>query len=311
MHKTKTKIAAAAIALALFAASAFFHAPQFAVAQAQSQAASKITLKSTVVEDSDNNRFFLRTGGIARNDVEYKGLTPGQRYTLAAQLYDVAAGKLVGEPAFAEFTPKASGGTTSFLFPVPQNRTRYNIDYAVYLTLYEGRVDAKNVSAAKPAAEIRDTKSEATVIQVHAVQRISVSAADAKDGDRLLPADGGVIVAAVEYENLVEGYPYTLWGELLKTSGQSTGIYAVVPEYKPKGKSGSLTLRFSVPKGFEGVELVPSVGLYHQRRVTVGKNGMLSILPDAPVPAMIASDQNLNVPTKTIAIGTLFEELPQ
>lgn len=269
-----------------------------------------IRLTSTVVEDSDNNRFFLRTGGIARDDVEYAGLKPGQTYTLAAQLYDVAAGKLAGEPHFAELTPKEASGKTSFTFAVPQNRTPYNIDYAVYLTLYEGKVDAATVADAGPVAEIRDSKSEATVLQVHAVQRVSVTARDAADGDRVLPGAGGRIIAEVRYENLVEGYPYTLWGELMKTSGQSTGIHASIPEYRPEGKNGTVTMEFTVPEGFEGVALVPSIGLYHKKRVTIGENGILSILPDAPNPVMIASDPNLDVPEKTIAIGTLFEDQP-
>lgn len=272
---------------------------------------SAITLTSAVVEDSDNNRFFMRTGGIARDDVTYEGLTPGQAYTLVAQLYNVGAKELTGAPAFAELTPEAASGKTSFMFPVPQNRTRFNIDYAVYLTLYEGKVDASNLADAKPVAQIRDLESEATVLQVHAIQRVSVTAKDAADGDHALPGKGGKIVAEVKYENLVEGYPYTLWGELMKTSGQSTGIYASIPEYKPEGKNGTVTMEFTVPEGFEGVALMPSIGLYHKKRVTIGDNGVLMMLPDAPNPVMIASDPNLNVPEKTIAIGVLFEDLPQ
>ncbi|MDT1060229.1 VaFE repeat-containing surface-anchored protein [Paracoccus sp. CPCC 101403] len=269
-----------------------------------------IVLGSKVVEDSDDNRFFLRTGGIARDDVIYKGLTPGQRYTLAAQLFDVAKGETVGEPTFAGLTPEAAEGSTSFQFPVPPNRTRFNIDYAVYLTLYEGEVDATSMAGARSLAEIRDTKGEATVIQVHAVQRVTVAAADAADGDQSLPGQGGIIRATVDYENLVEGYHYTLWGELLKPSGQATGIYASIPDYAPEGKKGSVTMEFTVPKGFEGVALVPSIGLYHKSRVGIDDKGVLYVLPDAKVPVMIASDPNLNVPAKTVAIGTLFEDLP-
>lgn len=241
----------------------------------------------------------------------YDGLAPGQDYTLAAQLYDVAAGKLIGAPTLAELTPNAAAGRTSFLFPVPQNRTRTNIDYAVYLTLYEGRVEPAGLALAKTVAEIRDTESEDTVIQVHAVQRITATATDAADGDHALPETGGTITAKVDYENLVEGYPYTIWGELMKPSGQSTGIFASIAEYKPAGKSGSVTLEFAVPEGFGGVALVPSVGLYHQKRVKVQANGALAILPDAPNPVMIASDPELDRADKTIAIGTLFEDMPQ
>lgn len=282
-----------------------------ALAQTALAQTAAVTLDSTVVEDSDNNRFFMRTGGIARDDVTYDGLTPGQPYTLVAQLYDIGRGALVGAPALAALTPEATSGKASFLFPVPQNRTDFNIDYAVYLTLYEGKVDAAGLAGAKPIAQIRDTESEAVVLQVHAVQRVSVTAQDAADGDQRLPGQGGTIRAEVRYENLVEGYPYTLWGELMKTSGQSTGIYASIPDYRPKGKNGSVTMQFTVPEGFEGVALLPSIGLYHEKRVEIGRNGVLTLLPDAPNPVMIASDPGLDAPEKTVAIGTLFEEQPE
>ncbi|MTH66275.1 VaFE repeat-containing surface-anchored protein [Paracoccus shanxieyensis] len=272
------------------------------------KAAQGVSLTSLVVEDADENRFFLRTGGIARDDVTYDGVTPGHSYTLVAQLYHLGTQELTGAPVLDTLTPDAASGQTSVMLPVPANRTRFNVDYAVYLTLYEGQVDPASVADATPLAEIRDTESEATVIQVHAVQRVTVTAADAADGDRALPGKGGSIAARVDYENLVEGYPYTIWGELMKTSGQSTGIFASIADYRPKGKNGSVTLEFTVPDGFEGVELVPSVGLYHMKRVSIGQNGGLQILPDAPNPVMIASDPNLNVPAKTIAIGTLFQE---
>ncbi|SMO78308.1 VaFE repeat-containing surface-anchored protein [Paracoccus laeviglucosivorans] len=299
--------AAAIAALALTGLMQPAHAAEPAVA---TKAAKGVTLTSAVVEDADENRFFMRTGGIARDDVTFDGLTPGQPYTLVAQLYHVGEGKLVGAPTLENLIPDAASGKTSFMLPVPPNRTEFNIDYAVYLTLYEGQVDLAGLATAKPLAEIRDTKSEATVLQVHAVQRVTVTAADSADGDRALPGNGGKITAKVDYENLVEGYPYTIWGELMKPSGQSTGIFASIAEYKPEGKNGSVTLEFTVPEGFEGVALVPSVGLYHKKRVTIGENGALSVLPDAPNPVMIAADPNLNVPEKTISIGTLFEDLP-
>lgn len=302
-NRTHISLNLRSAALVFGLASAGFLHPAYAQDQA-----GQITLGSKVLEDSDENRFFLRTGGIARDDVSYKGLTPGQDYTLVAQLYNVGTGELTGKPVLAALTPEASEGSTSFMVPVPQNRTRFNIDYAVYLTLYDGAVDEESMHKAVALAEIRDTKSEDTVIQVHAVQRVTVTATDPVDHDRALPGAGGTIVAKVDYENLVEGYHYTLWGELMKPSGQSTGIYASIADYAPEGKNGTVTMEFTVPEGFEGMQLVPSIGLYHKKRVVLDQMGALTRIPDAPNPVMIASDPNMLVAEKTINIGVPFEE---
>ncbi|MBU3030737.1 VaFE repeat-containing surface-anchored protein [Paracoccus marinaquae] len=278
------------------------------IPHAPAYAADPASITATVLDVEDDNRFFMRTGGTARGDVAYEGLTPGEDYTLAAQLHHVGEDKAVGDPVFTGFTPEAASGQTSVELPVPTNRTQYNIDYAVYLTLYKGKVDQQSAGEAAALAEIRDTESPDHVIQVHAIQAIAVTAADAADGDNRLPAEGGVIRASVDHENLVAGYHYTLWGELLKPSGQSTGIYAAIPDYVPEAMNGQVTMEFAVPEGFEGISLVPSVGLYHKSRVELPQDGRLTVLPDVPNPVMIASDPNLDRADKTIAIGVLFEE---
>lgn len=264
------------------------------------------SLSGTLLDAEDDNRFFTRTGGTARDDLAYAGLTSGQTYTLSAQLIDVATGEPSGETVFTSFTAEAAEGTVSVSLPVPANRTAYNIDYASHVTLYEGEVDAAGAEGAAVLAEIAEHQGTERVIQVHAVQRVRVTAADAADGDRALPPEGGTIVATVEYENLVEGYKYTLWGELLKASGQSTAIFASIPELVPETKNGSVTMEFAVPEGLEGLQLVPSIGLYHQARVELQPGGRLTILPDAANPVMIASDPNLNIPEKLVDIGEPF-----
>lgn len=269
-----------------------------------------VTLNAVATDLDDGNRFFMRTGGTVRDDASYDGLVAGKDYTLAAQLFHVGEKKPVGTPVFASFVPEQAAGKTSVDLAVPANRTPYNIDYAVHLTLYRGKVDAANARDAAVLAEIRDEQSPDRVIQVHAIQRIEVSAVDVADGDHKLPGEGGVIRATVKHENLVSGYHYTLWGELMKPSGQSTGIYAVIPDYVPDHMNGSTTMEFTVPAGLEGIQLVPSIGLYHKKRVELLENGMVSPLRDAPVPVMIASDPALDRPAKTVDIGQLFEDQP-
>lgn len=278
------------------------------VPPAVAAAADSVAISAKVLDTDDDNRFFMRTGGTARGDVTHEGLTPGEDYTLAAQLFHVGEDKPVGEPVFASFVPEAASGQASVELPVPANRTPYNIDYAVHLTLYKGKVDAHGAGDAAAVAQIRDNESPDHVVQVHAIQRVKVVAADAADGDNRLPGAGGVIRASIEHENLVAGYHYTLWGELMKPSGQSTAIYAVIPDYVPEAMNGQVTMEFTVPEGLEGIELVPSIGLYHKSRIELLENGRLAALPDAPNPVMIASDPNLDRADKTIAIGVLFEE---
>lgn len=280
------------------------------VPPALAQDADSVSISAVVLDTEDDNRFFTRIGGAARADVAYEGVTPGEDYTLAAQLHHVGEDKPVGEPVLMPFTPEAASGQVSIELPVPANRTEYNIDYAVHLTLYKGQVEAADATDAAAVAQIRDVENTDHVVQVHAIQRIRVTAADAADGDNRLPPEGGVIRATIQHENLVAGYPYTLWGELLKPSGQSTAIYAVIPEYLPEAMNGEVTMEFTVPEGLEGIELVPSIGLYHQARVEILGNGALVALPDAPNPVMIASDPNLDHEDKTIAVGVLFEEQP-
>lgn len=278
----------------------------FAAAHAQPTDGA-VGMSAVLVDAEDDNRFFTRSGGTARDDVAYSGLTAGGNYTISAQLVDVATGEPSGAAEFVLFSADAPEGTVSVSMPVPANRTRFNIDYASHLTLYEGDVDAGNAENAPVLARIIEDQSADRVIQVHAVQRVSVTAADAADGDRALPADGGTIDATVEYENLVEGYHYTMWGELLKASGQSTGIFASIPDLVPETKNGTVTMSFAVPEGLDGLQLLPSIGLYHQSRVELQENGMISILPDAPNPVMIASDPNLNIDEKRVDVGVPFE----
>lgn len=266
----------------------------------------QITLSGTAIDTADDNRFFTRIGGSVRDDVTYDGLVPGQTYTLAAQLHNMTAGAPEGDVVVLPFTPDAPAGKVSIELPVPQNRTPFNIDHVVTLKLYEGRLEAPG--EARSLAELADLSNAGQTIQVHAVQSISVTATDAADGDRALPPEGGTIAATVEHVNLVPGYHYTLWGQLLTPSGQSTGIFASIPDHVPDQMNGSVRMEFAVPPGRDGIRLIPAIGLYHRNRVSIDDKGALTWLPDAPHPVMIASDPGLDDPEQTVNIGIPFEE---
>lgn len=284
-----------------------------AAAQQDSQnsgTSSAVTLSGVALDSIDDNRFFTRVGGTVRDTVHYQGLVPGQAYTLAAHLRNLTTDAPVGEPVLVGVTPDSAEGEVSVELPAPENRTESNIPYLVTLALYEGTVGAAQMGGATAIASLDDVANEEQIVEVHAIQSIAVTAADAADGDRTLAAEGGTIEATVTYANLVSGYDYTVWGQLLTASGQSTGIYASVPDYVPADKDGEVTMDFTVPEGFDGLRLIPSVGLYHQNRTALDADGSLTWLKDAPQPVMIASAPDLDVAQRSIAVGVPFDDRP-
>lgn len=263
-----------------------------------------VHLKGLALDTADNNRFFTRLGGTVGNALTYTGLAAGETYTASGQLYNLTTKSLVGDAVTTTFTAKSSSGTAKLELPVPQNRTEFNIDYVVVVNLYKGET-AKGVVVAK----LDDLANPSQTIQLHAIQSIQVTATTA-DGGRSLPSNGGKIIAKVNYANMVEGYAYTIWGQLLTPSGQAIGVFANIPEYLPETKAGSVPLEFDVPNGYEGISLVPAIGLYHMKRVEIGKDGNLTWIPGSPMPVMIASDMSVDAPEQTIAIGVPFAIQP-
>jgi hypothetical protein len=263
-----------------------------------------VHLKGLALDTADNNRFFTRLGGTVGNALTYTGLAAGETYTASGQLYNLTTKSLVGDAVTTTFTAKSSSGTAKLELPVPQNRTEFNIDYVVVVNLYKGET-AKGVVVAK----LDDLANPSQTIQLHAIQSIQVTATTA-DGGRSLPSNGGKIIAKVNYANMVEGYAYTIWGQLLTPSGQAIGVFANIPEYVPETKAGSVPLEFDVPNGYEGISLVPAIGLYHMKRVEIGKDGNLTWIPGSPMPVMIASDMSVDAPEQTIAIGVPFAIQP-
>lgn len=266
---------------------------------ASAQAQEGVSLDGLLVDAADDNRFFTRLGGTARDTITYDGLTPGTAYTLESSLVNVAGGEDAA-PVSVPFTPEAASGKVAVELPVAPNKGEVNIDYVT-------RTVIRDAQGAVVATLEGDAADPERTIQVHAIQRLDIgSVSDAADGDRRLDGQGGEVVVTVEYANLVEGYAYTVWGQMLSLSGQAIGVFASIPEYKPEGKAGQVELRFPVPAGFEGISVVPSVGIYHQKRVDIRPDGVLVWKEGAANPVMIASDTDLDNPARTIEIGVPF-----
>ena len=287
--RTLTMMLAAAMALPAIASDLGAYAP---------------SLTGIFVDAADGNRFFTRIGGTAEDRLTYQGLTAGQNYSLESRMVVVGSGQK-SESVVTDFTAAAATGNILVQFPVPPNKTDFNIDYVSEHNLFQITGGKRQLIL----TVLGNSKDPNRTIQVHSIQRIKItSVADAQDGDRRIDGQGGKIIVKLRYENMVEGYAYTIWGQLLTPSGQAIGNFASIPRYAPAKKRGTLMLTFTVPAGYEGLSVIPSVGIYHHNRVTIAENGYLNWNPGAPNPVMIASDTNLNARNKTIEVGVPFGE---
>ncbi len=252
-----------------------------------SGALAEITMSGKLLDAEDDNRFFTRLGGEARDDLSISGLEQGKDYILTTILIEAASGKEI-ETVDTPFTAEKADADLSVTLPVPRNEGDVNIDYVTRNLLREPGSDTVLVEMTGDASDPE------RAIQVHSIQRVSViSVKDAADGDNRIDGQGGKIEVIVGYENMVEGYAYTIWGQILTPSGQSRGIFASIPDYKPEKKAGEVTLTFDIPAGLDGISVLPSVGIYHENRVKILEDGNISWIPGSANPVMIASDTDL------------------
>lgn len=143
----------------------------------------------------------------------------GYSYMFVVQFYYLGMQELIGVLVLDILMFDVVSGQISVMLLVLVNCMWFNVDYVVYLMLYEGQVDLVFVVDVMLLVEICDIESEVIVIQVYVVQCVIVIVVDVVDGDRVLFGKGGSIVVRVDYENLVEGYFYMIWGELMKILG--------------------------------------------------------------------------------------------
>lgn len=263
-------------------------------------ALAEITMSGKLVDAEDENRFFTRLGGEAREDLSIGGLDQDKDYILTTILIDAASREEI-ETVDTPFTAETAGADLSVTLPVPRNEGDFNIDYVTWNLLREAGSDTVLVEMTGEACD------PDRAIQVHSIQRVSViSVKDAADGDNRIDGQGGKIDVVVGYENMVEGYAYAIWGQILTPSGQSRGIFASVQEYAPETKAGEVALTFDIPAGLDGISVLPSVGIYHQNRVEILENGNISWIPGSANPVMIASDTDLKDESRMIEVGVPF-----
>ncbi|WP_052226257.1 VaFE repeat-containing surface-anchored protein [Microbacterium mangrovi] len=203
------------------------------------------TIATTATDKSDGDKVLPFRGGVVKDVVSYKGLTPGIQYTMSGELMDKATGTGTGIKGSKTFTPTSADGSVEIDFTVPAGEAGRS------LVAFESLIDAKG-----EVAKHADINSAAQTVTVGNTPAVSTTATDKSDGDQELSFRGGVVSDIVKYTNLVPGVEYTMSGELMdKATGKSTGITGS-KTFTPTTANGSVEIDFTVPAKFAGHDLV-------------------------------------------------------
>ena len=215
------------------------------------------SLKTSARDQADDDKVLAAEGGVIVDAVTYEGLTVGQEYTVKGELQERQAdgtAKATGIVGEATFTPESESGTVEVEFEVPAGYAGKT------LVVFEKVFDAEgNVVASHE--DIDDKEQTVTVEDEEETPEASLktSARDQADDDKVLAAEGGVIVDAVTYEGLTVGQEYTVKGELQERqadgTAKATGIVGEAT-FTPESESGTVEVEFEVPAGYAGKTLV-------------------------------------------------------
>ncbi len=139
------------------------------------------------------------------------------------------------------------------------------------------RIEVGGYFASADVAVWSDGKYAATPVTVTnktqaPVPAIGTTAVDAADGDHVLPYNGGAITDTVAYRGLTPGAEYTVKGELYeKATGAGTGIVGTAT-FTPTTADGTVVVKFTVPAGYAGKDLVAFEKLYDTGHVLVAQH---------------------------------------
>ena len=206
---------------------------------------------TTATDAEDGAHDACADGDVTLEDVvAYENLVPGKEYQLTGTLMDKGTGEAVtgpdGEPVTSTttFTPEASSGSETVTFRFDPSLMAGRTVVAFEELMHEGRTYAVH-------ADIDDEGQSVTF------PKVSTTATDASDGDKLLDAtEGGEVVDVVSYEGVTPGEAYVVSGTLVD-SGTGDVLSTGTTELVPDGESGTCEVRFEVDAtGMEGRSLV-------------------------------------------------------
>ena len=198
--------------------------------------------------------------------VSYKHLIPGKEYTLTGKLMDKATGKaflLDGKEITSEvtFTPDEPDGEIEVEFTFDARLIQIETD----LVVFEGlRSDGIELAV---HADIEDVGQTVTIIppEIHTTATIG--------GKKEATAAGTITIEdVVNYENLIPGKEYTVFGELMdKSTGKSFLVdgkpVTAEATFTPEKSSGEVKVEFTFDAAgiTEKTDIVVFEAIYHEK----------------------------------------------
>ena len=198
--------------------------------------------------------------------VSYKHLIPGKEYTLTGKLMDKATGKaflLDGEEITSEvtFTPDEPDGEIEVEFTFDARSIQEKTD----LVVFEG-LSSDGIELAVHA-DIEDVGQTVTIIppEIHTTATIG--------GKKEATAAGTITIEdVVNYENLIPGKEYTVFGELMdKSTGKSFLVdgkpVTAEATFTPEKSSGEVKVEFTFDAAgiSEKTDIVVFEAVYHEK----------------------------------------------
>ena len=198
--------------------------------------------------------------------VSYKHLIPGKEYTLTGKLMDKATGKaflLDGEEITSEvtFTPEKSSGEVKVEFTFDAAGISEKTDVVVFEAVYHEKV------LLAVHADIEDVGQTVTIIppEIHTTATIG--------GKKEATAAGTITIEdVVNYENLIPGKEYTVFGELMdKATGKSFLVdgkpVTAEATFTPEKSSGEVKVEFTFNAAgiTEKTDIVVFEAVYHEK----------------------------------------------
>ena len=218
------------------------------------------SLKTFAHGQTEDDKTIGPEGGTINDVVTYSGLDTSKEYTIEGELM------VGGENGEAEptgitgkteaFTPEAHLGkkTVEFELTAEQAAKYAGKTLVVFETLKSGGEEVATHH------DIKDEDQAMTVEEGETPEAsLKTSARDQADDDKVLAAEGGVIVDAVTYEGLTVGQEYTVKGELQERQADGTAkVTGIVGEatFTPESENGTVEVEFEVPAGYSGKTLV-------------------------------------------------------
>ena len=218
------------------------------------------SLKTFAHGQTEDDKTIGAEGGTINDVVTYSGLDTSKEYTIEGELMvrgDNGEAESTGITGKTEaFTPEAHLGkkTVEFELTAEQAAKYAGKTLVVFETLKSGGEEVATHH------DIKDEDQAMTVEEGETPEAsLKTSARDQADDDKVLAAEGGVIVDAVTYEGLTVGQEYTVKGELQERqadgTAKATGIVGEAT-FTPESESGTVEVEFEVPAGYAGKTLV-------------------------------------------------------